>query len=137
MRSGSVLMPRSTRKHSKGDITPPAAFWISRKRSLCSGLVPMSAPPRPSEWPLRYLVVECITMSAPSASGLCSTGDRNVLSTLTSAPCAWAIFATAAMSVSTMSGLLGVSMCTSLVFGFIAASTAARLLVSTYSISMP
>ena len=44
---------------------------------------------------------------------------------------------TPAMSVSTMSGLLGVSMCTSLVFGFIAASTAARLLVSTYSISMP
>jgi hypothetical protein len=40
------------------------------------------------------------------------------------APCAWAIFATPAMSVSTMSGLLGVSMCTSLVFGFMAASTA-------------
>ena len=79
-------MPRSTRKHSKGDITPPAAFWTSRKRSLCSGFEPISAPPRPSEWPLRYFVVECITMSAPSASGLCSTGDRKVLSTLTSTP---------------------------------------------------
>ena len=42
--------------------------------------------------------------------GLCSTGDMKVLSTLTSTPLACAISQTAAMSVSDISGLVGVSM---------------------------
>jgi hypothetical protein len=97
----------------------------------------MSAPPRPSEWPLRNLVVECITMSAPRASGLCSTGDMNVLSTLISTPRACAISQTAAISVRTIRGLVGVSTWMSLVLGRIAAVTASRLLMSTYCMSMP
>ena len=39
------------------------------------------APPTTSEWPPRYLVVECTTTSAPSASGCCRYGVANVLST--------------------------------------------------------
>ena len=39
------------------------------------------APPTTSEWPLMYLVVECKTAVAPSASGRCRTGEANVLST--------------------------------------------------------
>ena len=48
-------------------------------------------------------------MSAPSVSGCCRYGVANVLSTTTSAPCAWAIAATASMSMHVSSGLVGVS----------------------------
>ena len=40
-----------------------------------------SAPATTSEWPLRYLVAECITMSAPSSIGRVSTGVATVEST--------------------------------------------------------
>ena len=56
-----------------------------------------------------YFVVECTTMSAPSASGCCRYGLANVLSTTTSAPAACARSATAAMSTILSRGLDGVS----------------------------
>ena len=40
----------------------------------------MAAPPITSEWPLRYLVVECTTMSKPSSSGRWIHGEAKVLS---------------------------------------------------------
>ena len=40
-----------------------------------------SAPAITSEWPFRYLVAECITMSAPSSIGRVSTGVATVEST--------------------------------------------------------
>ncbi len=73
----------------------------------------MTAPPTTSLWPLMYFVVECTTMSAPSAMGCCQPGDRKVLSATTSAPMAWARFAISATSVMRSSGLLGVSIHTS------------------------
>ena len=54
-----------------------------------------------------YLVVECTTRSAPSASGCCSSGERKVLSTATLAPAAWDASAMAAMSTTRSSGLEG------------------------------
>ena len=68
-----------------------------------------------SEWPLRYLVAECMTMSAPCSIGRVSTGVPTVESTASSAPARWAMSAAAAMSVTHQVGLAGVSIQTSLV----------------------
>ena len=85
------------------------------------------APATTSEWPLRYLVAECSTMSAPSASGRVSTGVGTVESTASSAPAAWAQRAASAMSVMIQIGLDGVSIQTSRVRpGLIAARERAR-----------
>ena len=47
----------------------------------------MIAPPRMSEWPPMYLVVACMTMSAPNEMGFCKMGVAIVLSTATFIPC--------------------------------------------------
>ncbi len=60
-----------------------------------------------------------------------------VLSTTSLAPASWATWATAAMSVMPSSGLEGVSTQTALVFGVIAARTAAGSLVSATDHSTP
>ena len=69
-----------------------------------------------------YFVVECMTMSAPSASGCCSSGVANVLSTTVTNAGARAIAAQAAMSVIRSSGFDGVSSQSSFVSGRMAAS---------------
>ena len=70
MRTASVLMPRSTSQESKGPATAPIAFWWYASSSpSSSSAVTISAPPTTSEWPPMYLVGECTTTSAPSASG--------------------------------------------------------------------
>ena len=85
-----------------------------------------------SEWPLRYLVAECMTMSAPSDSGFVKIGVATVESTQSTASTLWAISDTAAMSVTVHSGLLGVSIQNSPVSpGRTAARTASRSEVST------
>ena len=91
----------------------------------------MTAPPVMSECPLRYLVVEWITRSAPSAMGCCRYGEAKVLSTTSSAPARCARSATAAISVTFSSGFDGVSVHTSAVSGRIAAATASRSPMST------
>ena len=59
--------------------------------------------------------------------GFCRYAVAKVLSTTSSASASWAISASAAMSLTPSSGLLGVSTQTSLVFpGWIAARTASR-----------
>src|SRR5439155_1032995 len=68
-----------------------------------------SAPAMTSEWPLRYLVAECITMCAPSSIGRVSTGVAEVESTATVAPVSRAISVAAAMSVMSQVGFAGVS----------------------------
>ena len=81
MRSGSVFRPRSARKLSNGPCTPPTAFCRKPSFSASSALSPTTTmPPTMSEWPFRYLVAECITMSKPSSSGRCRNGVANVLS---------------------------------------------------------
>ncbi|MNV80404.1 hypothetical protein D3C71_1740060 [compost metagenome] len=79
-----------------------------------------------SEWPFRYLVAECMTTSAPSASGCWLHGVAKVLSTTRISLCALAIFDRAAMSASFIRGLVGVSTHSIRVLSVIAASTAAR-----------
>jgi len=59
------------------------------------------------------------------------------LSTTTFAPAAWAIFATAAMSVISSSGLAGDSSSTTLVLGRMAARQASRSVASTRVVSTP
>ena len=72
-----------------------------------------------------YLVVECTTTSAPSASGCCSRGERKVLSTTTCAPTSWAALAMALISTTRSRGLEGVSTHTSAGFCASAAASAA------------
>ena len=70
-------------------------------------------------------------MSAPRVSGFWKIGVAKTLSTTTFAPAAWAICATAAMSVISSSGLAGLSSSTTLVLGRIAARQASRSVAST------
>ena len=60
-----------------------------------------------------YLVIECMTMSQPSASGWVASGVASVLSTQLSAPLAAHSSDTAPRSVTCISGLDGVSIHTS------------------------
>ena len=62
-----------------------------------------------SEWPPKYLVTECITISAPRSNGFCKYGEANVLSTATSILFFLAIATHAVISMMRMSGLEGVS----------------------------
>ena len=87
MRRCRVLRPRSARKLSKGPCTAPTEFCRNAICSASSLLSPTtSMPPTMSEWPLRNLVAECITRSAPCSSGRCRIGEAKVLSTATSRP---------------------------------------------------
>ena len=109
-------MPRSS---SHASVWPRMVPSCARMvRSFCqysSSRAPTRAPAMMSEWPLRYLVAECMTMSAPNSIGRVSTGVPTVESTPSSAPARWAMSAAAAMSVTHQVGLAGVSIHTSLV----------------------
>ena len=85
---------------------------------------------------MRYLVVEWTTISTPNSSGRCRYGDMKVLSQTTRAPARCAISLTSFRSVTIITGLVGVSRNTILVFGLIAASTLSGSEVSTKSNSM-
>jgi hypothetical protein len=84
-----------------------------------------------------YLVVECMTTSAPRPSGLCRYGDAKVLSTTSSAPAECAIWDRPAMSAMFSSGFVGVSIQITLVLGRTAARTASTSDSSTGVCSMP
>ncbi len=49
-------------------------------RSASASSLVQTKPPTTSEWPLRYLVVEWVTMSKPSSSGRWKYGVMKVLS---------------------------------------------------------
>ena len=121
---------RAWRRAGRGSSSP--AFQKSSSSRVTS------TPAMRSEWPLRYFVAACMTMSAPCAIGRVSTGEATVESTATRAPAACARAATAAMSVMVQSGFAGVSIQTSLVLpGRIAAATRATSLMSISSTSSP
>ena len=83
MRSASVFTPRSARKLSNGPAIAPTAFCRkpSARATVAALVAPTTAtPPTTSEWPFRYLVVECTTMSKPSSSGRWQYGLAKVLS---------------------------------------------------------
>ena len=107
-------MPRNRSQASNGPSTAPARNRISLIRAQnASSRAGTRAPARTSWWPFRYLVAECMTMSAPSSIGRVSTGVATVLSTTSRAPAACASSAAAAMSVTAQVGLAGVSTQTS------------------------
>ena len=136
MRSPSVLMPRSARNASHGEPLPPALIRICRA-ALTRSVDPTMAPPMMSEWPPMYLVVECTTRSAPSASGLARAGDANVLSTTTVRPRACASSESAATSAMAVVGLLIVSSHSTRVWRPMALPTASASLVSTVRWPIP
>ena len=78
---GSSRTGRERRRRRSGRTAAARSHSASRA---------ITAPPTTSEWPPRYLVVECTTKSAPSSSGRWLAGVANVLSTATSAFCACA-----------------------------------------------
>ena len=64
-----------------GPAMAPTAFCRKVRRSRRSAFSPTtSTPPTMSEWPFRYLVAECMTMSKPCSSGRCTQGLAKVLS---------------------------------------------------------
>ncbi len=85
-------MPRSSSHASNDPIVPPSCARIALMRcQKASSSRVASAPAIRSEWPFRYLVAECMTMSAPRSSGRVSTGVAAVESTASFAPAAFAI----------------------------------------------
>ena len=78
-----------------------------------------------------YFVVDSTEMSAPNSMGLCSTGVRKVLSTASRMLCRRAISAMAAISLSFIVGLPGVSTKMIRVCGVMARSTSSGFEVST------
>jgi hypothetical protein len=52
-----------------------------------------ATPPMTSEWPFRYFVAECTTISMPSSSGRWLYGLANVLSAAVRMPCERAMLA--------------------------------------------
>jgi len=121
-RSGRHARPAGTRSACRAAAGRPRSCRESRRcrcappTSLCqnsSVRAVVSDPAITSLWPFKYLVAECMTRSAPSASGRVRTGVAAVLSTASRPPTAWAISAAPAMSVIGHNGLAGVSIHTS------------------------
>jgi hypothetical protein len=137
MRMFSVSSPLSTTQALKGDSTMPAFFCTGKNfsRTMASGGAQAPAITRP--WPSRNLVPECMTMSAPSVTGRCSAGVAKQLSTHSSAPALCAMSASAAMSQTSVSGLVGVSANSSLVLGRTAARQASTSVCDTLVDSTP
>ena len=90
-----------------------AAARRNEARQNASSRAVVRQPAMTSLWPFRYLVAECMTRSAPSASGRVSTGWRRCCRPQASAPAACAISAAPAMSVTDHRGFAGVSIQTS------------------------
>ena len=104
IRTGSVLIPRCTSQASCGAAAVPSMPTCRPIVAPTCSSAAMTAPPVMSEWPLRYLVVEWITKSAPSAMGCCRYGEAKVLSTTSSASARCARSATAKKPVTFSSG---------------------------------
>ena len=95
----------------------PAVRTIGPNTSTISFDGPQIAPAMTRPCPSRYLVPEWMTRSAPSSAGRCNAGEQKQLSTASSAPAPCASSASAAMSHTSVSGLVGVSANSRRVFG--------------------
>src|SRR3989344_2681569 len=137
MRMDSVSRPLSTTQALKGASVMPAprSVVISGPLTMASG--PQMAPASTRPWPSRYLVPEWMMRSAPRSTGFCSAGVQKQLSTASRAPAACAISASAAMSQTSVSGLLGVSAKKSLVLGLTAERQAPTSVCDTKVVSTP
>ena len=133
----SVSRPLSTTQALKGESVRPLLRMVGTNFASISSCGPHSAPAITRPWPSRYLVPECITRSAPNLIGCCRAGEQKQLSTSSSAPPAWAMSASAAMSQTSVSGLLGVSANSSRVLGRMAARHSPASVCETKVVSMP
>jgi len=97
----------------------------------------MTAPPMATPWPPIHLVSECITRSAPWSSGRQRQGVAKVLSINSGTPAAWAISASAGMSMTSRPGLPMVSPSTRRVCGRSAARNPSRSRGFTNVVVMP
>ncbi len=137
MRIESVSRPFNTTQALKGDRLMPALRITGTKRSLTSASLPQMAPAITRPWPSRYLVPEWMTRSAPYSIGRCSAGEQKQLSTASQAPPFFAIADKAAMSHTSVSGLVGDSANSSRVFGLIARCHSATSVCETKVVSTP
>ena len=137
MRKNSVSMPLSTTQALKGASVMPAVRSTGPKTSLIKWFGPHKAPAITLPCPSRCLVAACITRSAPHSVGRCSAGEQKVLSTTSSAPPAWARSASARMSQTSVSGLVGVSAKNKRVLGLTASRHSPRSVCETNVVSTP
>ena len=133
----SVSSPLSTTHALNGDSVMPAVRTTGPNTSTMSFDGPHKAPAITRPWPSRYLVPECITRSAPNSAGRCNAGEQKQLSTASKAPTLCARSASAAMSQTSVSGLVGVSANSSLVVGRNAAFHSAMSVCDTNVVSTP
>ena len=115
----------------------PAVRTIGPNTSTISFEGPQMAPAITRPWPSRYLVPECMTRSAPISAGRCMAGVQKQLSTASNAPALCAKLASAAMSHTSVSGLVGVSANSSLVLGRSAAVHSATSVCDTNVVCTP
>ena len=137
MRMSKVSSPLSTTQALKGDNTMPPFFITGRHLPVIKASLAHSAPAMTRPCPSRYLVPECMTMSAPISIGRCKIGVAKQLSTASHAPALCARSAKAWISHTSVKGLVGVSANKILVFGRIAAFQAAKSVCGTMVDSTP
>ncbi len=137
MRIDSVSRPLSTTQALNGASVMPALRSTGRNNSATCFSVPHKAPATIRPWPSRYLVPEWITRSAPRDNGRCKAGEQKQLSTASNAPALWAMSASARMSHTSVSGLVGVSANSSRVLGRTAACHCAASVCDTKLLSTP
>ena len=114
-----------------GPGTAPQLFCIKYNFSLSAASFNINAPCITSLCPPKYLVAECIMISAPWSKGFCKYGEAKVLSTQSKALAAFAMIAMAAISLIFINGLVGVSIQINFVLPVTAAFTLATSDVST------
>ena len=137
MRMVSVSMPLSTTQALKGDRLMPALRITGTNLPLMSSSGAHKAPAMTRPCPSRYLVPLCMMMSAPIVTGRCSAGLQKQLSTASNAPALCAMSASARMSQTSVSGLVGLSANSSLVLGCTAAFHAATSVCGTKVVCTP
>ena len=112
-----VSKPFKTTHALNGANTMPLFFMTGKNFSSTMASLAHKAPAMTRPWPSKYLVPECMMMSAPMSMGRCNTGVAKQLSSASKAPALCAMSANAAMSHTSVSGLVGVSANNNLVLG--------------------
>ena len=115
----------------------PLFFMTGKNFCVTMAWLAHKAPAITRPWPSKYLVPECITISAPMSMGRCKMGVAKQLSTASKAPALCASSAKATMSHTSVKGLVGVSAHSNRVLGRIAAVHAAKSVCGTMVDSTP
>jgi hypothetical protein len=130
-------MPLSTTQALNGDRLMPALRITGTNFSFTICSLAHKAPAITRPCPSRNLVPECTTTSAPSSTGRVSAGVQKQLSTASHAPPSCAMRASARMSHTSVSGLVGVSANSSRVLGRIASRHCDRSVCDTKLVCTP